>query len=48
MTVISGMLGMNVAGIPYADNPHAFWIVVVLLALIGTGIFFGMRKLKWL
>jgi len=48
LTVISGVLGMNVAGIPYADNPHAFWFVTALLALIGTGIFFGMRKLKWL
>jgi zinc transporter len=48
LTVISGMLGMNVAGIPYADHPQAFWIVAGVLALIGTGLFFLMRKVKWL
>lgn len=48
LTVISGILGMNVAGIPYSDNPHAFWVVAGILAVIGTGIYFGMRKLKWL
>jgi zinc transporter len=48
LTVISGILGMNVAGIPYADNPHAFWVVATILAVIGTGIYLAMRKLKWL
>ena len=27
LTVISGILGMNVAGIPFADEPWAFWVV---------------------
>ncbi len=27
LTFISGLLGMNVAGIPEEHNPHAFWIV---------------------
>ena len=31
LTVISGILGMNVAGIPFADSPHAFWVVLALL-----------------
>ena len=48
LTVISGILGMNVAGIPFADNPHAFWIVSGLLAFLGAGIFLWMRKQKWL
>jgi zinc transporter len=48
LTVISGILGMNVAGIPYADNPHAFWVVVLMLATIGAAIYFAMRKAKWL
>ncbi|MEO6395749.1 MAG: CorA family divalent cation transporter [Devosia sp.] len=48
LTVISGVLGMNVAGIPYADSPHAFWVVLGLLAIIGAGLYFGMRKAKWL
>ena len=39
---------MNVAGIPYADNPHAFWVVAVILAGIGGAIYFAMRSAKWL
>lgn len=48
LTVISGVLGMNVAGIPFADNPHAFWIVTVFLFVMGIGIYLWMHKRKWL
>src|SRR5690606_27358304 len=48
LTVISGILGMNVAGIPYADSPYAFWVVFGLLAVIGVILFVVMRRVKWL
>jgi zinc transporter len=48
LTVISGVLGMNVAGIPFADNPHAFWVVAVVLAVIGVALYLLMRRVKWL
>jgi len=48
LTVISGILGMNLAGIPFADNPHAFWIVATLLVVIGVAIVWWMRARKWL
>jgi zinc transporter len=48
MTVVSGLLGMNVAGIPFSQNPEAFWFVVLGLAVIGTGIVWFMRTRKWL
>ncbi|HZY68137.1 MAG TPA: CorA family divalent cation transporter, partial [Devosia sp.] len=48
LTVISGVLGMNVAGIPFAESPHAFWVVSALLATIGAGLFLLMRRVKWL
>lgn len=48
MTVVSGLLGMNVAGIPFAQNPEAFWFVVLGLAALGTGIVVFMRTRKWL
>lgn len=48
LTVISGILGMNVAGIPFADSPYAFWIVAGFLAAIGALLFGAMRKVKWL
>ena len=48
LTVISGVLGMNVSGIPYADSPYAFWFVAGALTLIGIALFFLMRRVKWL
>ena len=48
MTVISGILGMNVAGIPFQNNPEAFWAVVIGLAAIGVGTVWFMRSKKWL
>jgi zinc transporter len=48
LTVISGVLGMNVAGIPFADSPHAFWVVAVVLGVIGVALYLLMRRVKWL
>lgn len=48
LTVISGILGMNVEGIPFNDSPHAFWIVTGFLGVLGVGIFLFMRKKKWM
>jgi zinc transporter len=48
MTVVSGLLGMNVAGIPFAENSDAFWFVVLGLAALGSGMVWFMRKRKWL
>jgi zinc transporter len=36
LTFITGLLGMNVEGIPYAQHPFAFWGVVVLCLLIAA------------
>jgi zinc transporter len=48
MTVVSGLLGMNVAGIPFAQLPEAFWFVVLGLAALGTGMVWFMHARKWL
>jgi len=48
MTVVSGLLGMNVAGIPFSQNPEAFWFVVLGLAALGTGMVWFMHKRRWL
>jgi zinc transporter len=29
---MAGLFGMNVGGIPLADHPHGFWIVVAIIA----------------
>lgn len=36
LTFITGLLGMNVAGIPYAEQPWAFWAVVGFCALVAV------------
>ncbi|RYE07798.1 MAG: zinc transporter ZntB [Hyphomicrobiales bacterium] len=48
LTVISGVLGMNVAGIPFADSGNAFWIVTGFLAVLALGLYLLMRRVKWL
>jgi zinc transporter len=48
LTVISGILGMNIAGIPYADEPWAFWGVLGALGALAIGLVVFMRLHKWL
>ena len=48
LTVISGALGMNVAGIPFADHPAAFGVVSLCLVILGVAIALWMRRRKWL
>lgn len=47
LTFVSGLLGMNVAGIPNAHNPMGFWVVTVLLTLfaaVGWGVLHRRMK----
>ncbi len=46
--LITGLLGINVGGIPGGDSPYAFLIVCLLLLAIATlqGLIF--RRLKWI
>lgn len=48
LTLISGMLGMNVAGIPFSDSPWAFWGVAGGLLLIASLLVLWMKAQKWL
>lgn len=48
LTLLTGALGMNVAGIPLADEPWAFWGVGAGLVLIAVLIGLFMRTRKWL
>jgi zinc transporter len=45
--LITGLLGINVGGIPGALNEWAFLVVCVLLALLASLQLFIMRKMKW-
>jgi zinc transporter len=48
LTLVTGALGMNVAGIPLADSPHAFWTVCVMLVVLSLAIVWWMRGQRWL
>ena len=48
LTFITGLLGMNVAGIPYHDEPWAFWGVVAFCTLVGLAVFGWFLRRQWL
>lgn len=48
LTLLTGALGMNVAGIPFSDNPHAFWTVCLALFVLSLAIVWWMRGRRWL
>jgi zinc transporter len=48
LTFVTGLLGMNVDGIPDAHDPWAFWWVVALCVLIGVGVLAWFVRRQWL
>ncbi len=48
LTFLTGLMGMNVAGLPGAEDPWSFTILVVLMLAIGSGILLLFRWKKWM
>jgi zinc transporter len=48
LTFITGLLGMNVEGIPYARHPWAFWGVVGFCLAIGLFVLAWFVRRQWL
>ncbi|WP_017666260.1 zinc transporter ZntB [Porphyrobacter sp. AAP82] len=48
LTFVTGLLGMNVVGIPFADHPWAFWGVVAFCGLIGLAVMAWFAWKRWL
>ncbi|OIP84611.1 MAG: zinc transporter ZntB [Rhodobacterales bacterium CG2_30_65_12] len=48
LSFLTGLLGINVAGIPGAATPLAFWAVVALLVALGGGLVWLFRRLGFL
>lgn len=48
LTFVTGLLGMNVEGIPYADHPWAFWGVVGFCFLIALAVLGWFAVRQWL
>lgn len=45
---VTGLLGINVGGMPGVDDAAAFWIVCVLLVILGIGAWLLFRIKRWL
>ena len=45
---LTGLLGINVGGIPGAENKWAFALVTVSLIAIAAGLLYWFKKIKWL
>ena len=48
LSFLTGVFGMNVAGLPGTENPAAFLFLAVGMGLIGMGLIGFMRWRKWL
>ena len=45
MTIISGLFGMNVGGLPLLENREGFWIVSVISLAVAGGVYAVVRRL---
>lgn len=48
LTFLTGLLGMNVKGIPYADQPWAFWGVVGVCLLLALFVIAWFVRARWI
>jgi magnesium transporter len=46
--VITGMYGMNLQHLPFADHPHSWGIVMTMIAAVSALMLLVLRKLHWL
>ena len=45
---LTGLLGINVGGVPGMDDPDAFWAVVALCGFLFIALIVVFRRLRWL
>ncbi|WP_324828537.1 CorA family divalent cation transporter [Qipengyuania zhejiangensis] len=48
LSFLTGLLGINVGGVPGLDDPDAFWQVAGLCALLFVALIVVFRRLRWL
>lgn len=47
LSFLTGLMGMNVAGLPGMVDPSAFWVIVGLMALVAAAIMLVFRIKRW-
>ncbi|OWK20491.1 hypothetical protein AJ88_29365 [Mesorhizobium amorphae CCBAU 01583] len=45
MTIISGLFGMNVGGLPLVDTPMGFWVVTAVSLFVAAAVYLFVRRL---
>lgn len=48
LAFLTGLLGINIGGMPGVDNPYAFWVFCVVMVVLLVGELILFRWLKWL
>lgn len=48
LTFLTGLLGVNVEGIPFANHPYSFVVLVMMLVSMGAGLYFWFKKRGWM
>ena len=48
ITFITGLLGINVGGVPFSNDSYGFWVTCGLMLVIGVGQWWFYRRLQWL
>ena len=48
LTFVTGLLGMNVAGLPGTQNPIAFTLSLLLMAVLGFGLALLFKWKRWI
>ena len=47
LSFVTGLLGMNVAGLPGVENPHGFLLSAIVMIGLGIGLVAFFRWKKW-
>lgn len=48
MSFLTGLLGINVGGIPGSENPHGFLLACSLMAVVALVQWLLFRRLRWI
>ncbi|MCR4322604.1 MAG: magnesium transporter CorA family protein [Candidatus Azambacteria bacterium] len=48
LSLVTSIWGMNHAAMPLRDGPFSFWIVIILMTIVGVGLMLFFRKKRWL
>lgn len=48
LTLVASLFGMNIEAMPIVHSPHAFWMVLGIMAIVGLSFFLFFRIKRWL